>query len=193
MPKNILLQSIIAQGLYLCDMHKRKEELISLIDGEWAGDSFKSLAKELYQSSHDIQILFELNEHADSKIAWRSAYLLDLAHDIDVHVLDDYLELILERTPKLTNQSIRRHYLRILTQHDISEKADGNLLDCCFTWLQTEETPIAVKAHCMQIIYNLTTTYPELIPELKAVLENLLPYGSKGEVNRAKKILEAIA
>ncbi len=174
-------------------MHNRTNDIISLINKEWEGKSFKNLALELYQSPQDIQILLNLNEHKDNKIAWRSAYLLDLAHDIDTHVLDGSLEVILQRTPHLTNQSIKRHYLRILSQHDLSELADGHLLDCCFAWLQTEETPIAVKAHCMQIIYNLTSTYPELVPEFRAVLENLLPYGSKGEVNRARKILAALA
>ncbi len=173
-------------------MKYNKENIISLIDSEWAGDSFKDLAKELYQYPTSIPILLELNEHTKAKIAWRSAYLLDLIHDIDDTVLDDFMETIMERTPHLTNQSIRRHYLRILSQHELEELADGNLLDSCFTWLQSEETPIAVKAHCMQIIFKLTKPYPELIPELKAVLENLLPYGSKGEVNKAKKILTVL-
>jgi hypothetical protein len=173
-------------------MSTRKNQLIAYINGQWNSDNFKDLALELQQSPEDIKLLLELNEHADQKIAWRSAYLLDLTHDNNPQILDDYLELIMERTPKLVNQSIKRHYLRILSQHDLSEIADGQLLDCCFEWLQTEETPIAVKAHSMQIIYDLTIPYPELIPELIAVLENLLPYGSKGEVNRAKKILALI-
>ncbi|MCT4589834.1 MAG: hypothetical protein N4A71_18565 [Carboxylicivirga sp.] len=173
-------------------MSKRKEEIIAFISGEWPGPTFKDYSKEICQSKQDIELLLELHEHKDSKIAWRTAYLLDLAHDHNTSILDNHLELLLARTPALSNQSIRRHYLRILSQHDLSELADGNFLDCCFECLQTEETPIAVKAHCMQIIYDLTIPYPELIPELKAVLESLLPYGSKGEVNRAKKILKKI-
>ncbi|WP_439185119.1 hypothetical protein [Carboxylicivirga taeanensis] len=174
-------------------MQKRKNEIITLINSGWEGKLFKSIADELYHTSTDIQILLELNEHADAKVAWRSAYLLDLVHDIDSDVINKYLPLLVQRTPKLTNQSIKRHYLRILSQHNLENLADGHLLDCCFQWLQTEETPIAVKAHCMTIIFGLTHVYPELVPELKATLENLLPYGSKGEVNRAKKILAAIA
>ncbi|MCU4157926.1 hypothetical protein J1N10_18275 [Carboxylicivirga sp. A043] len=172
-------------------MLDRKEQIIEYVLGEW-NDTFKTLASEICQNPNDVKLLLELNEHPDQKIAWRTAYLLDLAHDIKSNILEEYLELIMDRTPKLSNQSIKRHYLRILSQHDLSEIADGQLLDCCFEWLQTEDTPIAVKAHCMQIIYDLTIPYPELIPELKAVLENLLPYGSKGEVNRAKKILKLI-
>ncbi len=173
-------------------MNQRKEELIELIEGGWESRRFNEVAKELAQSPSDIQLLFELNTHKKPKIAWRSAYLLDLSHDVDPSILDDYLSTLIERTPQLTYESIKRHYLRILSQHDLSELADGNFLDCCLNWLQTEETAIAVKAHCMTIAYELCKPYPELIPELRAILENLLPYGSKGEVNRAKKILKLL-
>jgi len=173
-------------------MHKRQQELEELIMAEWISGGLKTAAKEIAQSATDIAILFKLNQHKKHQIAWRSAYLLDLAHDVNNNILDDYLKEIINLTPQLTNSSIKRHYLRILTQHDLSELADGNLLDCCIKWLQNEETPIAVKAHCMLILFNLTKPYPELIPELKAVLENLLPYGSKGEVNRAKRLLKEL-
>jgi len=173
-------------------MSKRQEELEELILSEWVSGGFKQAAKSIAQSPRDIAILFKLNQHPKHLIAWRSAYLLDLAHDVNQNILDNYLEEIMEMIPQLTNASIKRHYLRILSQHDLSELADGHLLDCCIKWLQNEETPIAVKGHCMQILHDLTIPYPELIPELKAVLENLIPYGSKGEVNRAKKILSLL-
>lgn len=173
-------------------MSTRKEDIIELISGPWESNTFKGVAQEMAHNNIDIEILFELNEHTAHRIAWRSAYLLDLAHDSDNSVLDNYLPRIIERTPKLTNQSIKRHYLRILSQHDLSELADGTLLDCCLEWLQTDETPIASKAHCMTIVHKLTLHYPELITEFKAVLENLLPYGSKGEVSRAKIILKEL-
>lgn len=173
-------------------MSKGQIEPEELILRDWIPGSFKEEAKRIAQSPRDIAVLFELNRHPNRQVAWRSAYLLDLAHDVDQSILDAYLKRMMLLTPKLTNDSIKRHYLRILAQHDLSETADGNLLDCCMKWLQNEETPIAVKAHCMQILYNLTKPYPELIPELKAVLENLLSFGSVGEVNRARKILSLL-
>lgn len=171
-------------------MSNRKQELEEMLLNAWETNAFKDLAEVTNLS--DIAILFQLNKHKDQRIAWRSAYLLDLLHDSDLTILDNYLEEIIKQVIKLTNHSIRRHYLRILSKHDLSELADGIFLGYCFEWLQTEETPIAVKAHCMQILYDLTKPYPELVPELKAVLENLMPYGSKGEVNRAKRILKEL-
>ncbi|MCG8580214.1 MAG: hypothetical protein MI866_09870, partial [Bacteroidales bacterium] len=85
-------------------MPNRKDQLIDYINGEWSGENFKDLALELYESPEDIKLLLQLNMHDNPKIAWRSAYLLDLAHDINPSILDNYLELIMERTPKLSNQ-----------------------------------------------------------------------------------------
>ena len=173
-------------------MSTRTEEIKAMLMGEWYSVSFKDMAKEVANSQEDIKILFSLNKDTDHRIAWRSAYMLDLVNDVNIQALDEYLEFIMSEVPELTSQSIKRHYLRILSHHDLSEIAEGQLVDCCFEWLQTQETSIAVKAHCMQILFDLTKPYPELIPELSSVLENLLPFASKGEKNRAKKILKEL-
>jgi hypothetical protein len=169
-----------------------KEKIKELLVAQWLTNQFKDLAKELITSPEDIQTLYLLNKDKDAKIAWRSAYLLDLCHDEDPTILNEYLEDIIRQIPNLQNDSIKRHYCRIISQHDLKDLADGYLIDTLFTWLQILETPIAVKAHCMQILFDLTLHYPDLVPELKTVLENLLPYGSKGEINRAKRILKEL-
>jgi len=164
-------------------------ELEQYIAERWLSGKMKSLADDWCSSENIVSTLFQMNKSEDPKLAWRSAYVIDLIHDVNPTIVEPYLENIANEVVKLNNQSIKRHYLRILTQHDISDLASGLLVDACFKWLTEEETPIAVKAHCMSILHNLCQTFPEMKPELKMVLENLLPYGSKGEVNRAKRIL----
>lgn len=171
---------------------KRSKQLQELLVAEWLSGGFNQLAKELSTSPSDIEIMFNLNKHRDAKIAWRSAYIIDMIHDLDNDLLKKYIPIIISNLPSETNNSIKRHYARILTQHNLSDLADGNLIEACFEWLQKQDIPIAVKAHCMLILYNLCETYPELIHELIIVLENLLPYGSKGLVNRANKLLKKL-
>lgn len=171
---------------------ERKEQIEANLLAEWISGGFNGLAKELSHSKEDIDLLFELNSDSNPKIAWRSAYIIDMIHDYNRDSIRPYIKWIADAVPDVKNHSIKRHYCRILTQYDLSEIADGRLVDACFEWLQKQDIPIAVKAHCMMILYNLCESYPELIPELKVVLENLLPYGSKGEVNRAKSILKKL-
>jgi len=164
-------------------------EVEALICEQWLSGKMKSLAKEWCQSDDIINVLWKMNRLDEHKMAWRSAYLIDLIHDINPSIIEPYLNEMIALVVKENNQSIKRHYLRILSQHNLNELADGQFIDLCFKWLSNENTPIAVKAHCMTIIHNITQHYPDLIGEFKLVLEGLLPYGTKGEVNRAKKIL----
>lgn len=165
------------------------KNLEQLMLDRWNSGEFSQVAKEACQSPDAIAELFELNKHENPKVAWRSAYVIDMIHDLKPQMVTPYLEYMAAKVPEVQNHSIKRHYLRILAQHDLSELADGKLVDSCFEWLLIRDIPIAVKAHCMTILFNLTQTYPELAPELKTVLEQLIPYGSAGEKNRANKIL----
>lgn len=171
---------------------KRKKEIELILVDRWLSGGFKDFAIQISNSKRDIDILFELNGHMDKKIAWRSAYIIDMVHDYNPSAIAPLIKEIANTTPSVINHSIKRHYCRILAQHDLSELADGNLVDACFSWLRQEDIPIAVKAHCMMILYKLCETYPEMIPELKVHLEDLIPHGSKGEVNRAKQILKQL-
>ncbi|MCU4165210.1 hypothetical protein [Carboxylicivirga caseinilyticus] len=164
-------------------------EIEESIIAQWETCKMKLLAQDWCESVEIVDILWQMNRLDDKKIAWRSAYLLDLIHDVNPSIIKPYLKDISSLVITEKNQSIKRHYLRILSQYDLSKIADGHLVDVCFKWLAIEDTPIAVKAHCMTILYNLCDTYPDLIPELKLALEGILPYGSKGEINRAKNIL----
>lgn len=169
---------------------KRSLQLQDILVDRWLSGGFNELASDICHSPTDIRIMFELNSHPDPKIAWRSTYIIDMLHDLDNDLLADYIPIIIKKLPNETNHSIKRHYARILTQYDLSKLADGHLIDACFNWLQSEEIPIAVKAHCMLILFKLCKAYPDLKQELILVLEDLIPYGSKGVVNRARKLLK---
>ena len=173
-------------------MEDRFATVSLIIDEGWHSGQFKNLALEWCESKDTVLILWELSQQVEHKTAWRAAYLLDLIHDQNPMMIEPYLIRMINRVQHINNSSVIRHYLRILSQHQLSEIADGHLVDKCFQWLGTESTPIAVKAHCMTILHQLCIAYPDLAYELKTALVNLLPYASKGEANKAKKILEQI-
>lgn len=169
-------------------MHS-KQELIQLLSGDWHDIDFNNRALQLVTQPDTIPLLVNLTKHTDNKIAWRSAYLLDKIHDQTTEIVVPYLAQVIEIAETTKNPSVRRHYFRMLTQHNLSQKVSGNFVDLCFQLLYEEKTKIAVKAHAMQLLYNLTKGYPELASELKVSLQELLPNASSGVKNRAKKLL----
>ena len=88
--------------------------------------------------------------------------------------------------------AINRNILRALQFVVVPEEYEGEILDVSFKLLNAAKEPVAVKAFSMNVIYNLTKKYPDIIPELKASIEALLPNGSSGIKSRGNKILKAI-
>ena len=92
----------------------------------------------------------------------------------------------LQSNPKV---AIKRNTVRLLQKQEIPEESQGILLDKCLEYLTSAQETTAVKAFSMTIVHRLTKTYPELKPELKIVIEDLIQYATPGVVNRGKKIL----
>lgn len=90
------------------------------------------------------------------------------------------------------HDAINRNILRAFQFVEIPKKYQGKILDVSSKLLNSSEEPIAVKAFSMTVIYNLSKQYPDIIPELKASIETLMPNASSGVKNRGLKILKAI-
>ena len=61
----------------------------------------------------------------------------------------------------------------------------------CFDFIQSNEIAIAVKAFSLTILQNLSRQYPDIIPELKLIIEERWEHETAAFRSRAKKILNA--
>lgn len=164
------------------------EEMIRQIGGEWDGIPFKLLGTELCSQPGIVSLLLSLTHHNDKKIAWRSAYLLDIINDAQPDLVLHHLKQISQVLIQTDNQSILRHFSRILSRHNILLYADGTLIDACFRHLVSKKSAIAVKANMLLIFQKIIEHYPELKHELKEVASLLEQDASPGIKSRLKKI-----
>ena len=75
----------------------------------------------------------------------------------------------------------------------VPKKQESFLLDVCYSYIQNPNQAIAVRAFAMTIIYNISKPYPELLIELKAILQLInRPEESSGIKSRIKNILKDI-
>ena len=102
-----------------------------VLTGRWISGSFPDFAKEICHNAECLKILFELNNDEDPKIAWRSAYLFDMAHENDPSLFTEYIPKIINLLARTTNKRIQRHYVRILAMSKTDAVADGRLVDVC--------------------------------------------------------------
>jgi hypothetical protein len=87
------------------------------------------------------------------------------------------------------HDAVKRNSIRLLQDIDIPAKYQGELMDICFRYLASAVEPLAVKVFSMTVLANLAKEYPEILPELKLLIEEQLPHQSAGFKSRAKKIL----
>lgn len=136
-----------------------------------------------------IQVFNKGPKVVTQRAAWPISYIGQEHPKLLIPYYDLFIKLL--KQPGKHN-AINRNILRALQTADIPEEHQGSLLDVCFHLLNTQEEPIAVKSFSMSIIYNLSKTYPDIIPELKASIENVLPNASSGIKAKAYKILNDI-
>jgi len=103
-------------------------------------------------------------------------------------LISPYIKDLVKNLRKFTHPGTLRNLLKIFSRMDIDKKLHGILADICFEWIGAEDKPVAVKVHAMQILLNLTRTYPELKNELLEVIQEQTPRSSPGFKACAKKI-----
>jgi len=65
-------------------------------------------------------------------------------------------------------------------------------MDICFQYISNPEEAIAVKAFSLTILSKLGEKYPEILPEIKTVIEALWEFESPAFHSRARKILKKL-
>lgn len=93
---------------------------------------------------------------------------------------------------KNLHRGVRRSVVRSFQFASIPRSRQGVVANLCFSFLQDPKEEIAVKAFAMTVLANIVKDEPDLMHELKLVIEQMLPYGSSGILARAKKILRGL-
>lgn len=138
------------------------------------------LIGEVIKSDSHFNRLLNLALHEKDPVAWRACWILDGSDEKRPGLARKYISSIVQGLPGLESKGTLRSLLRLLTRYDIPEEEQGLLIDLCFNYLISEQYPVAVKAHAMQIIYHHVLLYPELKDELIAVIEDQAENNSAG-------------
>lgn len=88
--------------------------------------------------------------------------------------------------------AVKRNTVRFMQDIDIPEVYHGDVMNICFNYMESFEEPLAVKVFSMSVLGKLAKQYPQIIPELKLIIEQQLPHQTVAFHSRAKKILKEI-
>ncbi|MEJ7671291.1 MAG: hypothetical protein WKF59_00845 [Chitinophagaceae bacterium] len=59
---------------------------------------------------------------------------------------------------------------------DIPENFQGEIMEICFSYVASPTEPVAVKAFSLTVLANLAKQYPEIMPEIKMLIDEQLPH-----------------
>mgnify|MGYP001218871141 CR=1 FL=1 len=137
--------------------------------------------------------LFRLYAANREPVSRRAAWAIDLVSEREPALIEPYLAQIADLLAIFLHDGLKRHSLRILARSPLpTGDRLARLINTCFDWLQSPKEAIAVKVHCMEILYRISRQEPELQKELAASIEWRLEEESAGFRNRGRKLLRRL-
>lgn len=136
--------------------------------------------------------LLEISLKGIPKISARAARVVDICIEKHKGFIDNCLETIISNAISHPDESVRRNFLKILSESDLTRtEIPGQLVDVCFENISSENLP-AIKVYSLEVLYKITLIYPEMKHELKAVIDDQSGRNSAAFEYRSKKVLSAL-
>ncbi|HEY0669450.1 MAG TPA: hypothetical protein VGD22_14795 [Sphingobacteriaceae bacterium] len=131
--------------------------------------------------------------------AFRSAWLLETILILYPAKFLPYTDQFFNLYPQQSNPGCQRHFTKIMmlclkNSEFVPENAEhifDQIVETTFDWL-AGESPVAVKANCMDVLYLLQRRNRWIKEELNAQIEFLMRDGSPAIQSRGKRLLRRI-
>ena len=128
---------------------------------------------------------YRLTQHA----AWPMSYCI---RRYPILAKPYYKKFIDQLSDSKAHPAARRNIVRLLQFVEIPKNLHGKLMDLSFQFISNPEEAIAVKAFSLSILSKLAEIYPEILPEIKSVIETRWEFETAAFRSRAKKILKQV-
>ena len=150
---------------------------------KWVGNDQKRF-DELFD-------LFLLDEYrVIQRAGWPISYCVEKHPEL---IRKHFAKLIKNLSRKGIHDAVKRNSVRLLQYVTIPDKFHGKVMDICFRYITSPAEAVAVKAFSITVLQNLARQYPEIINEIKLVIEERWDYETVAFKTRAKKLLKEVS
>lgn len=84
--------------------------------------------------------------------------------------------------------AVKRNSMRLLQHVTIPSSFQGSIMDLCFRYISDPQEAAAVKAFSLTVLGNLSKLYPEILPEIKVIVEERWDTETPAFRSRAKRL-----
>lgn len=137
--------------------------------------------------------LFKLFLHDEYRVVQRAAWPISYCVIAHPSFIKKHFGRLIKNLhePGLHN-AVKRNTVRLLQHIPIPEKFEGEIMDICFHYIESPDEAVAIKAFSLSVLHNLSDKYPEILPEIKLVIEERWNYESAAFKSSAKKIIKQL-
>jgi len=137
--------------------------------------------------------LFDLFLKDENKVMQRAAWPVSYCVAAQPELIKKHFSRLVKNlnNPNL-HDAVKRNSIRLLQFASIPEKHQGAIMNICFNYLSSPSEALATKVYSMMVLGKLARHYPEIIPEIKILIEDQLPQQTAGFKSCAKKVLKEI-
>lgn len=133
-----------------------------------------------------MKLFFKGEYRVTQRAAWPMSYCVRNHPEL----IKPYYKKLLDNleNPGL-HDAILRNTVRLLQDVDIPKAYHGRVMTLCFNFIQSNEAAVAIKAFALSILDNLSKIYPEILPELKAIVLERWEHETAAWKSRGRKII----
>lgn len=135
--------------------------------------------------------LFYLFLNDESRVTQRAAWPLSFSAIAHPALMKNNFEKLIKNLhhPNL-HDAIKRNTVKLLQQIEIPEECEGDVMNICFQYVESPTEAVAIKAFSLTILGKLAKKFPEILPEIKLLIEGQSEHQTAAFKSRSKRLLK---
>src|SRR5437868_8040737 len=123
------------------------------------------------------------------RVSQRAAWAVNYCAEHNPELVKPYFGKLVEQLENDdAHPAVRRNVARLLQFVDIPKRLHGRLFDSCFNLVDDADQPVAVRVFAMTVAARIAQDEPELMNELRLIVEKHGPHTTIGFRVRAKRV-----
>lgn len=167
-----------------------EDELLAIIQS-W--ENLALVVRHIEDHPEHLDALMKLALDDSEDRNWRAAWMVDKIHEKHPELVIPYLPVMTDFVMTTKNAGKKRHLLKLISLHELPQDKMGELLNFSIDTFTSANEPIAVRAHAMQVLYQVALKEPDFAPELIELIQQEMEYHSSAGISaRGKKIIQKL-
>lgn len=166
-------------------------DILQLLTAEHSKQQTDRIVRYIGKDPDRFAVLIRLFFRGEYRITQRAAWPLSYCVRAHPELIRPYFKALLDNLArKDIHIAVIRNTVRLLQDVDIPKKYHGRVMSICFGFLQDPSIPVAVQAFSLTILQHLAREYPDILSELRLIIEDQWDRATPAFRSRARRILK---